>query len=105
MISADAVDLRNRASKWATAIGNGCEIIQGESMVGGGSLPEQSLPTYLLTIQVSNPTLFTAKLRNENPPVISRIDDDRVIFDPRTVLTNQDSIMVDSITSILCERN
>ena len=104
MISADAVDLRNRTSKWAAVIGNGCEIIKGESMVGGGSLPEQSLPTYLLAIQVSNPTRFTEKLRKEVPPVISRIDDDRVLFDPRTVLPNQDGTLVESVTSILNER-
>jgi len=101
MITAHEAELQNRASIWASAIGERCEIVKGKSKVGGGSLPGQSLPTYLLKLKVQNPIRFSAKLRDGNPPVISRIVDNRVVLDPRTVLPNQDDVLVDSVVSLM----
>jgi L-seryl-tRNA(Ser) seleniumtransferase len=54
--------------------------------VGGGSLPGESMPTFVLSLQVKSPDKFLKKLRDPNPPIIARTENDRVLFDPRTVL-------------------
>ena len=50
MISMPVEDIARRARRWARAAGNGAQVIDGRSMVGGGSLPEESLPTRLVAI-------------------------------------------------------
>jgi L-seryl-tRNA(Ser) seleniumtransferase len=61
-------------------------VIDGQSTVGGGSLPGEVLPTKLVALTVSNPDDYVARLQRGNPPVVVRIESDRVVFDLRTVL-------------------
>ena len=77
--------IRGRAEAWQAALGQG-EVIQSESTVGGGSLPEESIPSCVLSLHVKSPDRFLKKLREANPPVIARTQNDRVLIDPRTVL-------------------
>lgn len=63
----------------------GCELIPGQSMIGGGSLPEESLPTILLALPSSDADAIAATLRRGDPPVVARIQDGRVVLDLRTV--------------------
>jgi len=94
MISAPESELRTRVQGWIAALGFG-EAARGESTVGGGSLPGQSLPTWLLTLPRSRPTRLLARLRAANPPVIARIHNDRVVLDPRTVLPEQEDRLLE----------
>ena len=68
------------------AAGLTVSVIDGRSTVGGGSAPGSALPTRL--VAVTHPTLspdaFESALRALDPPVIARIDEDRVVFDLRT---------------------
>jgi L-seryl-tRNA(Ser) seleniumtransferase len=100
MISAPLEHLRARANHWAEEIGAG-EVIPGESTVGGGSLPEEVLPTYLLSLKVPQPNRFLAGLRKASPPVIARVQDDRVVFDPRTVLPEEEGALLVALMNIL----
>ena len=93
MISADADDLRSRASTWHQELGYG-DVSEGESTVGGGSLPGESLPTWLWTVKADDPDGFVSRLRTAEPPLIARIEEDRVCLDPRTVLDEQDAHVV-----------
>ncbi len=68
------------------AAGYPVDVIDGRSTVGGGSLPEETLPTRLVALSVDSPDAFLAKLRSGDPPVVARIEDERVVFDLRTVL-------------------
>jgi L-seryl-tRNA(Ser) seleniumtransferase len=99
MISVTEKELQTRVMKWIAAIGAG-EMVPGESTVGGGSLPGQVLPTMLLSIPGSRPINFLAKLRKTDPPVIGRIQDDRVVFDPRTVLPEQDAKFIEAVRNL-----
>lgn len=99
MISMNSDQIKTRAETWRSSIGSG-EIIPGFSMVGGGSLPEESMPTYLLSLVVKNPEQFVNKLRDLQIPIIARIENDRVLFDPRTVLPEQDEIFVKEIKKL-----
>jgi L-seryl-tRNA(Ser) seleniumtransferase len=89
MISTPEKELRDRVFGWVAAIGVG-EAIRGESTVGGGSLPGQVLPTWLLALPNSHPMRLLNRLRKSNPPIIARIQADRVVLDPRTILPERD---------------
>lgn len=96
MIAATEDELRDRVSKWIVLLGAGYPV-QGESAVGGGSLPGQTLPTTLLSLGGTDPVRLLARLRDADPPVIARIQDDHVVIDPRTVLPEQDPILVSTL--------
>ncbi len=89
MIALSPATIEERARRWAAELQAG-EIILGQSTVGGGSLPEESLPTFLWSLNVPQPNRFLAQLRILTPPIIARIENERVVFDPRTVLAFQE---------------
>lgn len=96
MISASSEELQARAHGWVESIGQG-EVLQGESTVGGGSLPGETLPTYLIALQVRSTKRFLEALRQSQPPIIARAHEERVLFDPRTVLPEQDEELLAGI--------
>jgi len=87
MMSLTGVQIQSRAEAWRETLGQG-EVIPSESTVGGGSLPEECLSTYVLALTVRSPDKFLKKLRDANPPVIARTEDGKVLLDPRTVLND-----------------
>ena len=100
MIAADPKSLRRRARAWArrlAAQGLPARVVPGESAVGGGSLPGQTLPTFLLALATPSPDRLAQRLRLGVPPVVARIEDDRLVFDPRTVLPGEDSALLEAI--------
>jgi len=104
MISREIRDLKKQASNWQKALKTG-EVISGNSMVGGGSLPGESQPTFLLAIKVKNPDNFMKKLRGLPVPVIARIENDQIMFDPRTVLPSQEKNLIEELNSLLFSKS
>lgn len=100
MISLDLDTIFQRAQKWQKSIKQG-EIIKGNSMVGGGSLPGDTLPTYLLALRIKKANKFLACLRSLPIPIICRIENDQVLFDPRTVLPNQEEVFMQNLKKVL----
>jgi L-seryl-tRNA(Ser) seleniumtransferase len=100
MISAKENDLKERASKWVKELGVG-EIVEGKSTVGGGSLPEETQPTWLLSLSVKSPNAFAGKLRSWRVPIISRVEDELVKLDPRTVLPEQETELLEAVRSLI----
>ncbi|MBT7073800.1 MAG: L-seryl-tRNA(Sec) selenium transferase [Anaerolineae bacterium] len=100
MMSSTPAQIKNRAKNWKKELGRG-EIVQGKSAVGGGSLPEETLPTWLLALDIPKPDKFLAKLRKENPPVIARTENDRILLDPRTVLPEQEGALLVALKNTL----
>ena len=74
------------------------QVQQGESVVGGGSTPGQSLPTSL--VAVSHVRLsadeLEAHLRRNSPPIVARVEQDKVVLDLRTVFEDQDNEIVEA---------
>lgn len=100
MISATRADLDTRARKWAEhlrAKNIDAMVIDAESTVGGGSLPGETLPTRALAITVASPDAFAKRLRENAPPIIARIEENRVVFDPRTVLASEEEALLKGI--------
>lgn len=100
MIASKPEALEARATLWAerwTKFGLDASVVDAVSTVGGGSLPGETLPTRAVAIQVGTPDVFVAKLRANHPPIVARIENDRVLFDPRTVLSHDESALLDGV--------
>lgn len=100
MIATTPKQNKSRVKSWVQELGRG-KVVEGESAVGGGSLPGETLPTWLLELDVDKPDKFLAKLRKQNPPVIARTENDKVLFDPRTVLPEQEGALLVALQNVL----
>ena len=92
MIRASAEEIRRRAEGFVADLSLGdsisIELAAGESVLGGGSTPAQSIPTTLIRIQPGNGqsvARIEARLRQGDPPVVARIEDNCLLIDLRTV--------------------
>ena len=99
MIAATVEELEARVLRWQQDIGGeGLSIVDAETAVGGGSLPGGTLPTRALAIERerANADALAERLRTErfHQPVIARIEDDRLLLDPRTVLPEEDAELI-----------
>jgi L-seryl-tRNA(Ser) seleniumtransferase len=101
MMSLTLDHLKVRAEAWRDELRQG-EVIKSESTLGGGSLPEECISTYVLALHVKSPDKFLKKLRERRPPVIARVENDTILFDPRTVLN--DEILLSNLKSLLSEK-
>jgi len=101
MMSLTLDQLKLRAEAWRDALGKG-EVIKSESTVGGGSLPEECISTYALALNVKSPDKFMKKLRESHPPIIARVENDTILFDPRTVL--DDETLTSNLKPLLSEK-
>lgn len=100
MISADPAELKRRAQRWAIHLrkaGLQAEVIRGRSAIGGGSLPGETLLTWLLALRVPSPDSVACALRKYSPPIIARIEEDMLLFDPRTVLPEEEATLLQGI--------
>ena len=103
MLTLTAEEIRVRANAVASALnaieGWRAELVAGASAVGGGSAPGVELPTWLVAIDRRGltPAALEERLRRLTPPVIARIERDRVLLDLRTVLPDQDSRLLELI--------
>ena len=87
----------NRAAGWRAA------LVSGVSAAGGGSAPGVELPTWLVAIEKEGLTAdaLAERLRRLTPPVIARIEQDRVVLDLRTVFSNQDQQLSGLLPSLV----
>ena len=81
------------------------ELVDGESVIGGGSAPGQTLPTRLLAIKhVRHSAANLGKwLLVHRPPVVARVESDRVLLDLRTVLPEQEPALKAALLSLIVE--
>jgi L-seryl-tRNA(Ser) seleniumtransferase len=100
MISKTPEQMQARAAHWASVIGSG-QVTAGQSTIGGGSLPEETLPTFLLALTVEQPNRFLARLRTAHPPIIARIQEGCVVLDPRTVLPEEEGALLVGLENTL----
>jgi len=83
------------------------ELIEAQSVIGGGSTPGQLLPTRVMAIEClrCSASEFEERLRRPRNgiPIIARVESDRVIFDLRTVFPEQESALAESISAALSD--
>ena len=104
MISAQPEKIANRARTWTMKLqaqGIPARTQRGESTIGGGSLPGETLPTTLLALDAAQLPLpvdeLAKRLRLRSTPIITRILRDTLLLDPRTVLEEQDEEVVQGL--------
>ena len=106
LINTPTEELASRSRAWQSRLagfGVDAQLVAGDSTIGGGSLPGERLPTTLLALRAKRggATQLLRRLREHEPPVIGRIDQDRVLLDPRTVLAGEDDAVVDAVVAAL----
>lgn len=79
------------------------QVMPDSSRAGGGSLPEQDLPTYIVSIKTTTPSVneLEERLRKGKPPIITRIKEDSLIIDARTVRNHDIKTLIKGIKSVL----
>ena len=104
MISAHPEKIASRAVRWVSCLqSNGFVVCtqSGESTIGGGSLPGETLPTTLLALDAAHVPLslddLARRLRMRQTPIITRISRDTLLLDPRTVFEEQDDEVVHAL--------
>ncbi|MFC1970736.1 L-seryl-tRNA(Sec) selenium transferase [Chloroflexota bacterium] len=103
MISAPLPEIERRAGFWAQALGGVAQVVPGETMVGGGSLPGGTLPTRLVAIgggRKKIAQIISQRLRLQEVPVIGRINEDVLLLDPRSVLPEEDEFVVKALKNL-----
>ena len=97
MMALPVKEIRRRTEAVAALVkiaGISVEIKAGQSKIGGGALPEETLPTTLLTLKLNcKIESFARRLRLSNPPLLTRIEEGRIVIDMRTVLAEQDNLV------------
>jgi L-seryl-tRNA(Ser) seleniumtransferase len=110
MIRLPAEEIRRRAEGFVARLGGDAsaeiEIVEGNSVVGGGSTPGQSLPTFLIAIRSvgHSATALETRLRRpatQLPPVVGRIENDRLVLDLRTVFPEQEEALAAGLRAAL----
>jgi len=78
------------------------ELLDGESIIGGGAAPSAVLPTLLIALTHADlgADELSARLRGNAPPVIARVEEGRVLLDLRTVFPEQDSVLAETLNSL-----
>ena len=108
MIGSSEETVKERALRWKASLEGDAEVVAGRSAVGGGSLPGETLPSWVLSL----PCFETSggaegvmeRLRRGDPPVVARIEEDRVLLDPRTVLPEEDEALLLGVRAALARQ-
>jgi L-seryl-tRNA(Ser) seleniumtransferase len=100
LLRLDAAAIKPRARAWVErlrAAGLDAELRADEGFSGGGALPGEGLPTWVAAVAVPDVDALAARLRDADPPVVSRVSDGRLKLDPRTVLPGEEEGMLAAV--------
>jgi L-seryl-tRNA(Ser) seleniumtransferase len=109
MLSQKPKELEARASRLASSLkqtlGDAMEIhvVPHEGKVGGGALPQASLPSYAIGLRVVGMEAedLGAALRTASPPVVSVAREGMVLLDLRTILSQEEDLVCSALTDAL----
>jgi L-seryl-tRNA(Ser) seleniumtransferase len=92
-------------SAWTSQIKSSevrAEVIDGDSLIGGGAAPSATLPTRLIALSSASLTAdeLSIRLRSCDPSIVARVEDGHVLIDLRTVFPDQDSVVVQALRSL-----
>ncbi len=103
-----AEEIQRQAERICERVQRACpdacvSLLPGQSQIGSGSLPGQNLPTTLVAIASPHQSAaaLADTLRGAATPVFTRIGDDRVLIDPRTLLDGDEAILIETLVEIL----
>ncbi len=102
-------ELRARAAAMVTRLQGlpvKITIGTGAAKVGGGTLPQSTVPSITIDFLPENSSLedFVRTLRRSSPPVIGYIAGGRFKLDLRTIFSHQDDLVIDTIRTACTTR-
>ena len=100
MISMHVSVLRQRAEQIAQAIAIPVQIQSSSMAVGGGSLPRSTLASIALAFSVPAPVALAKRLRLGDPAVVGRVEKGQLLLDMRTILPEQDRLLIDALQKV-----
>ncbi|QQS45988.1 MAG: L-seryl-tRNA(Sec) selenium transferase [Acidobacteriota bacterium] len=96
-------EISERASRFVDRAQTGLTLtlVDGDSVIGGGCAPEAKLPTRLISVSSDRlgPAELESRLRNHHPPIIARIEENRLLLDLRTVRPDEEETILAALTS------
>jgi L-seryl-tRNA(Ser) seleniumtransferase len=103
MLKATEDTLKQRSAAFAERLGSSAELITLKSLVGGGSAPEVEFNSWGVRLNLPGISAIDveARLRQSKPPVIARIEDDRVVLDFRTILPGEEDLIFAAVRQAL----
>jgi L-seryl-tRNA(Ser) seleniumtransferase len=100
MIGQSSEQLRARAEHFVQRLdGVRASVIEGSSVIGGGSTPGQPLPSWLIAIDYPDVVQAEKRCRLSDPPVVARIEEGRLLIDLRTVFAHEEDDLVRTLKS------
>ena len=104
MIAATPESLRERAFGWKSQLSGPYSVVESHSAVGGGSLPGETLPTWALALDAmempGGAEGVMRRLREGRPPVVARVEGERVLLDARTVGPGEDEELLAALRGL-----
>lgn len=100
MLGASLDVLSDRARRYAQTV-RAVHVVETQAYAGGGALPQSALPSIGLALQPRDgATAGAAALRGTSPPIVARIENDRLLLDLRTILPAQDAHVTTALQAI-----
>ena len=109
MMAAPLDEIDQRAKLWAESLKGLAQVVEGETMIGGGSLPGGTLPTRLVAIDGGGKKhhniaqTLSQRLRCQEPPIVGRISGDVLLLDPRSVLPEEDEVVRQALQDLAAD--
>jgi L-seryl-tRNA(Ser) seleniumtransferase len=98
MLTASEAVLAGRAERLADGIG---DVVPATAKVGGGALPLLELPGPVVAVRGASPDALAARLRAGDPPLVGRIEDGRLLLDPRTLADDEIELAAAAVRAAL----
>jgi len=100
MIGQSSEQLRARAEHFVQRLdGVRASVVEGSSVIGGGSTPGQPLPSWLIAIDYPDVVQAEKRCRLSDPPVVARIEEGRLLIDLRTVFAHEEDHLARTLKS------
>jgi L-seryl-tRNA(Ser) seleniumtransferase len=101
MITEPVLQVKKRAQKLARLIKTSpCSVLSTQAVIGGGSAPTKGFPSYGVLLKTSKAQQVHARLRSCIPAVLCRIEDDRLIFDMKSVAHKEIPVLAQKINEV-----
>jgi L-seryl-tRNA(Ser) seleniumtransferase len=101
MIATSHDALRERAQRYLEALPESAvQVAPSIAYVGGGSLPQTSIASLAIVVRAASPERAAARLRRNDPAIVARVEDGRVLLDLRTIAPDEDAAVISALRLI-----
>src|ERR1700735_4563011 len=99
MLSATLAELRPRAGAYLAAVPS-ARVVESDAYAGGGALPQTRIASLAIALPAERPDLIAAMLRREKPAIVARVSEGCVLFDLRTIASDEDDGVIAALSAL-----